>query len=89
MDECKPLKLGTPAVQIWKLNRGENLKAGTKVSVGDILFAKHEVEGEAAAASGAGASTGDKSGSGAGGGDDAGKGGKAAAAAAVAAAAGW
>ena len=39
-------KLGTPAVPIWALQLGENLIPGTTVSVGDILFAKHEVEGE-------------------------------------------
>mmetsp|Transcript_27877 Transcript_27877/g.68544 ORF Transcript_27877/g.68544 Transcript_27877/m.68544 type:complete len:905 (-) Transcript_27877:84-2798(-) len=45
-------KLGTPAMPLWKLQRGANLAPGTTVSVGDILFAKHEVEGEASAAGG-------------------------------------
>ena len=40
-------KLGTPATPIWRLKKSANLAAGTKVAVGDILFAKHEVEGEA------------------------------------------
>jgi methionyl-tRNA synthetase len=39
-------KLGTPATPIWRLKKSANLAAGTKVAVGDILFAKHEVEGE-------------------------------------------
>jgi methionyl-tRNA synthetase len=40
-------KLGTPAQPIWRLKKGANLAAGAKVAVGDILFAKHEVAGEA------------------------------------------
>lgn len=46
-DACDAIfeKLGTPAVPAWKLKRSENLAPGTAVSVGDILFAKHEVEG--------------------------------------------
>ena len=80
-------KLGTPAVPIWKLAKGENLKPGTKVSVGDILFAKHEVEGaEAGAAGGGGAAAGGAGGEkgGKGGGEKGGKGGKGGAAAPVA-----
>ena len=43
-------KLGTPATPIWKLKSEKNLAPGTEVRVGEILFAKHEVEGEAGAA---------------------------------------
>ena len=39
-------KLGTPATPIWRLKKTANLEPGAKVAVGDILFAKHEVEGE-------------------------------------------
>ena len=54
-DACDAIfkKLGTPAVPAWKLKRSENLAPGTAVSVGDILFAKHEVEGAAGADKGA------------------------------------
>ena len=40
-------KLGTPATPIWRLKRTANLRSGATVAVGDILFAKHETEGEA------------------------------------------
>ena len=43
-------KLGTPATPIWKLKSEKNLAPWTEVRVGEILFAKHEVEGEAGAA---------------------------------------
>ena len=39
-------KLGAPAKPIWRLSRESNLTPGTTVSVGGILFAKFEVEGE-------------------------------------------
>ena len=64
-DACDAIfkKLGTPAVPAWKLKRSENLAPGTAVSVGDILFAKHEVEGAAGADKGAeGAKGGDAKG---------------------------
>ena len=38
-------KLGQPATKIWKLKPfGENIVAGAKVSIGDVLFAKFEAE---------------------------------------------
>jgi methionine--tRNA ligase beta chain len=39
-------KLNTPPVPIWRLKNGQNLTPGTPVQVGDILFAKHDAEGE-------------------------------------------
>ena len=47
-------KLGTPATPIWKLKSEKNLAPGTEVRVGEILFAKHEVEEAGAAGKGAG-----------------------------------